>query len=227
MILDGLQIAKLAYQAGFRGEALNTAVAVALAESGGNTQAYNPEIAAGTPQGSGSRGLWQIYGSAHPQYNNDSAFDPRVNAQAAFQVYREAGNRFTPWSTFNAGMAIPKMNYAKAIGGLSSIGEILNTKKTSNQVTNTTQKKQPGQLAQSLSGSLQGASLGNGQTQQPDNIAESIVGAVTGGRSATDLFFYVTGVLLILIAVTFILIGFASSDTGKEIIKTGVKAAAL
>lgn len=99
------QIAQLAYNAGFRGSALRMAVAVALAESGGNTNAYNPEAAAGTAPNHGSRGLWQIYGTAHPQYDNSQAFDPQVNAQAAYQVYREAGNRFTPWSTYNNGSA--------------------------------------------------------------------------------------------------------------------------
>jgi hypothetical protein len=116
-ILTPQQIAQYAYNAGFRGAALNQAVAVAIAESGGNTGAYNPEAAAGTKAGSGSRGLWQIYGSAHPQFNNSSAFDPQINANAAFQVFREAGNRFSPWSTFNQGLAVPRTDYASSIKG--------------------------------------------------------------------------------------------------------------
>lgn len=109
-MLSDEQIAQLAYDAGFRGDALRWAVAIAKAESGGNPAAYNPEIAAGTAPGSGSRGLWQIYGTAHPQYNNSLAFDPVVNARAAFEVYRAAGNSFTPWSTFNNGMASQYVN---------------------------------------------------------------------------------------------------------------------
>jgi hypothetical protein len=101
--LSVAQIKQLAYNAGFRGDALNTAVAIALAESSGNPQAYNPELAAGTKTGSGSRGLWQIYGTAHPWANGSQAFDPVFNAQAAYKVYAEAGNRFTPWSTYNNG----------------------------------------------------------------------------------------------------------------------------
>jgi len=97
------QIRTLAQNAGFTGSALDIAVAVALAESGGNTNSYNPETAAGTAAGSGSRGLWQIYGSAHPEYNNDAVLDPAANAAAAYKVYQEAGNSFTPWSTFNNG----------------------------------------------------------------------------------------------------------------------------
>lgn len=112
-ILSDQQITELAYNAGFRGEALRWAVAIAKAESGGNPSAYNPEAAAGTAPNAGSRGLWQIYGTAHPQYNSSIAFDPAVNARAAFEVYREAGNRFTPWSTFNNGMASQYVNGLK------------------------------------------------------------------------------------------------------------------
>ncbi len=110
MNLSANQIAQYAYNAGFRGQALITAIAVALAESNGNTQAYNPENAAGTPNGSGSRGLWQIYGKAHPQYNNDSVYDPQVNANAAYAVSN--GGNFAPWSTFNGGQYKQYLNTA-------------------------------------------------------------------------------------------------------------------
>ena len=103
--LSPQQLAQLASEAGFRGDAVKWAVAIALAESGGNPSAYNPELGAGTAPNAGSRGLWQIYGTAHPEYNSSIAFDPRTNAQAAYKVFREAGGRFTPWSTFNNGMA--------------------------------------------------------------------------------------------------------------------------
>lgn len=110
------QIAQFAYNAGFRGAALNQAVAIALAESGGRNDAYNPEAAAGTAQGSGSRGLWQIYGTAHPEYNNSQAFDPQVNANAAYKVFMEAGRSFRPWSTYNAGVRA-STDYAAMIRG--------------------------------------------------------------------------------------------------------------
>lgn len=99
------QIEQYAYNAGFRGDALKLAVAVALAESAGNPSAYNPELAAGTKAGSGSRGLWQIYGSAHPQYNNNAVYDPQANANAAYSVYKSAGESFRPWSTYLNGAA--------------------------------------------------------------------------------------------------------------------------
>lgn len=94
------QLIALAQNAGFQGDDLITAVAVALAESGGDPSAYNPERAAGAAQGKGSFGLWQIYISAHPEFAGSNLFDPQTNAAAAFAVYSAAGNSFRPWSTF-------------------------------------------------------------------------------------------------------------------------------
>lgn len=99
------KIEQYAYNAGFRGAALAMATAVAEAESGGNPNAYNPETAAGTASGAGSRGLWQIYGAAHPAYNNSAVFDPQANANAAYAIYQAAGNTFNPWSTYKNGAA--------------------------------------------------------------------------------------------------------------------------
>lgn len=91
-----------AVNAGFSGEDLITAVAVALAESGGNADAYNPEILAGAPNGQGSFGLWQIYLGDHPEFSGQNLYDPQTNANAAFSIYRRAGNSFSPWATFNS-----------------------------------------------------------------------------------------------------------------------------
>lgn len=99
--LSATDIARLASDAGFVGEDLTTAVAVALAESDGNPTAYNPEKQAGTATGKGSFGLWQIYLTAHPEFLSWDLNDPVVNAKAAFRVYSNAGRSFSPWSTFN------------------------------------------------------------------------------------------------------------------------------
>lgn len=98
--LSAAQIAQYAKRAGFTGTALSTAIAVALAESSGNTVAYNPETAANTPEGMGSYGLWQIYLHAHPEFSDSDLFDPQENANAAYRVYQMAGYNFNPWSTF-------------------------------------------------------------------------------------------------------------------------------
>lgn len=105
------QIIGLAQNAGFSGDDLAVAVAIALAESnGGDPSAYNPEVAAGTPQGQGSFGLWQIYLKAHPEYANANLFDPATNAAAAFAIYSRAGNSFRPWSTFKNNAYLAHLN---------------------------------------------------------------------------------------------------------------------
>jgi hypothetical protein len=103
--MNAAQIAQVAANAGFAGNDLVTAVAIALAESNppGNPQSYNPEPAApgGTPQGQGSYGLWQIYLKAHPEDAGVNLFDPQTNANAAYALYRQHG--FAPWTTYTSG----------------------------------------------------------------------------------------------------------------------------
>lgn len=103
--LSAEQIARHAYEAGFRGQGLTTAVAVALAESGGRTTAHNA-----TPPDN-SYGLWQInmLGALGPdrrhQYHlksNDQLFDPDTNARVANSISGD-GHDFTPWSTYTNG----------------------------------------------------------------------------------------------------------------------------
>jgi hypothetical protein len=115
--LNASQLTILAQNAGFTGSDLATAVAVALAESGGNTQAYNPETAAGAAQGKGSYGLWQIYLTAHPQYTAAQLLDPQTNANAAYSVYVTAGYAFTPWSTYNSSAYLAFSTQANAATG--------------------------------------------------------------------------------------------------------------
>lgn len=109
MGLSAAQIAQYAAAAGFSGADLQVAVAVALAESSGNPQAYNPETAAGTPDGQGSYGLWQIYLNAHPEFAGVNLYDPQTNASAAFAVFAGAGG-FSPWSTYGNGAYLPYMS---------------------------------------------------------------------------------------------------------------------
>jgi len=96
------QIAQYAYQAGWTGYDALLAVAVAIAESGGDPQAYNPETAAGAPINKGSYGLWQIYLNAHPEFEGENLFDPQTNANAAFSIWQNSGG-WNPWSTYKSG----------------------------------------------------------------------------------------------------------------------------
>jgi Lysozyme like domain len=100
--LSPAQIMDYASAAGFSGADLATAVAIALAESGGNPNAYNPETAARAPAGKGSYGLWQIYLNLHPEFTGANLYDPQTNALAAYAVYAVARG-FSPWTTYTSG----------------------------------------------------------------------------------------------------------------------------
>jgi hypothetical protein len=92
--LTASQIAAYASDAGFSGDNLVTAVAVALAESSGNPNASGDN---GT-----SYGLWQIHYTVHPEVlsGDDPSvlFDPARNAAAAMTVFQEQG--WNAWSTY-------------------------------------------------------------------------------------------------------------------------------
>lgn len=108
--LSSADIAKVASSAGFEGDDLATAVAVALAESSGNPSAVGDlNITPG-----GSIGLWQVNLKAHPEYSADELTDPQTNANAAFAIYQAAGGTFRPWSTFNSGAYLAHLDSATA-----------------------------------------------------------------------------------------------------------------
>jgi len=84
----------IAERAGFPDPDL--AAAVAMAESGGKSDAVNS-----TPREL-SVGLWQINLKAHPKYDLKILKIARRNAQAAFEISK-GGTDWTPWSTFTSG----------------------------------------------------------------------------------------------------------------------------
>lgn len=120
---------------------LDVAIAICLAESGGDTQAKNA---------SGASGLWQIMIPLHQDlvnkastvvegWDKDSAANPgspfegnhlgvtpqqggatytvwdaRVNTYAAAEVYRAAGFKWTPWQTYTDGSYKKHLGHGKA-----------------------------------------------------------------------------------------------------------------
>jgi len=97
------QTAQYAYAAGFRGNDLVKAVAIAGRESGYRTDAHRTD--SDPSKLSGDRGLFQI------NYVNDAAliragiissradlFDPLKNTKAAYFLYGRSSNTFAPWT---------------------------------------------------------------------------------------------------------------------------------
>jgi hypothetical protein len=95
--LSGPEIAAIAHEAKFSGDALVTALAISKAESGWRTDAHCLNCAGVRED---SRGLWQINVLAHPQYDKERLLtDPLYNAQAAYAISGQ-GHNFRPWSTY-------------------------------------------------------------------------------------------------------------------------------
>lgn len=94
-------------EAGFTGSAADTMYGIVMAESGGNSTAYNGNASTGDS----SYGLAQInmLGSMGPERraqfglsSNDQLFDPLTNLRAAYAI-SNGGRDFTPWSTYKSG----------------------------------------------------------------------------------------------------------------------------
>lgn len=76
----------------------DTAQAICMAESGGDPNAHCFNCA-GVPEN--SVGLFQINLNAHPDLATQDVYDPTVNAQAAYDLWKSSG--WSPWSTYTNG----------------------------------------------------------------------------------------------------------------------------
>lgn len=102
-----MDLMALLKKAGFKGQGLKMAYAIAMAESGGNAGAHNPDASTGD----NSYGLFQInmLGAMGPerrrQYglsSNDDLFDALTNAKIAYKM-SNGGANWGPWSTYGSG----------------------------------------------------------------------------------------------------------------------------
>lgn len=117
-VISDAQIAGAAKGAGFSGNNLVIAVAVALAESGGNTRAHNPRGL------DNSYGLWQINmlgqmgverRKAFGIRSNEELWDPNVNARAAKKIHSWQG--WSGWTTYTSGRYRIYLNRARKAAG--------------------------------------------------------------------------------------------------------------
>ena len=120
----------LARGVGFPEATLDTAAAVAMAESRGNPSAslvvtavqaatWNQEHPTGPRHGpERSFGLWQVNTVAHPEYDESKLLTPDYAARAAF-VLSQGGLNWHPWSTFTAPATDPNSYLHWMPGGVS------------------------------------------------------------------------------------------------------------
>lgn len=129
--LGAVQIYAYARAAGFPdGDIAATMTAIALAESGGRTDAIG-DVALENATWGPSVGLWQIrslkaqYGSNMPR-DASRLTDPAFNAHAALSIWggaKKAGhNPYGPWSTYTNGAYRAFMDQANAAKGTTKGG---------------------------------------------------------------------------------------------------------
>lgn len=112
------QVAQIAAGAGFRGTALRNAVAVALAESGGDSAALNVNT---DRYRSRDRGLWQINDHWHPEVSDAMAFSPASAAAAAYRISAK-GTNWDQWSTWKNGTAATQFGRAQLAANVVPAG---------------------------------------------------------------------------------------------------------
>lgn len=121
-VISDAAIASAARAQGLNPTNTAIAVAIALAESGGNTRAHN----AVPPDN--SYGLWQInmLGSMGPERrkqfgltSNDQLYDPNVNAKAMSAI-SNGGTNWKPWTTYTRGTYRAYMARGMQAAGSSS-----------------------------------------------------------------------------------------------------------
>lgn len=105
----------LAYNAGFRGDDVPVAVAIAMAESGGVPDRLG-DVALMTDKWGPSVGLWQVRSLNAERgtggiRDQDILSDPVQNARSAFAIMKERGG-FEPWTMFNNGGYLQYMRAA-------------------------------------------------------------------------------------------------------------------
>lgn len=88
-LLTVAQLISYAQNAGFRGENLAIIVAIAQAESGGDTSRRNS---------GGDRGVLQINSKIHSEISDACAFDPACSFSAAYKI-SNGGSDFKQWCT--------------------------------------------------------------------------------------------------------------------------------
>lgn len=106
-------IAGAASSAGFTGSDLVTAVAIALAESSGETNVIGPLPSGKNTDGTSDYGLFQINSSHKTLLAQGNWKDPIANAKMAYSLYVARGRTFKDWTTYTTGSYLLHMPAAQ------------------------------------------------------------------------------------------------------------------
>lgn len=151
---------------------LDVAIAVCLAESGGNTGAKNSS--------SSASGLWQIMVSVHRDKIADeikrweaesgksglTIFDPYVNTGVASRVFQAAGG-WSPWEAYNTGAY--KRHLGKGKAAYEALNSPANLERMLNRLNN--EREYGIALGQAAAGAVPfGALLNNDMITSPDAL---------------------------------------------------------
>lgn len=145
------QIAKLAAIAGFTGDALRTAVAVALAESGGRPCAIGDEHLMDKTWGP-SVGLWQVRtlkkesGLGTVRDINVLKDNPSAQAGAAYAI-SSGGRNWQPWTTYKTGAYRSFGDRAEQSARRVEQGQVSQVDRITNAVTDAVVPDELGDLA--------------------------------------------------------------------------------
>jgi hypothetical protein len=115
------EMANVAIKAGFSRENLATAVAIAMAESGGDPRQVSQNH---DRMHTHDRGLWQINSFWHQEVPDATAFDPEGNAAAAYRI-SGGGSDWRQWTTYRTGAYkryLPQVLAALGTGGAGGGG---------------------------------------------------------------------------------------------------------
>lgn len=152
-VLDFHQAVKAARMAGFSGEGLSTALAIARAESHLRplAQLQNPPTK-GCANGSIDRGLWQINDCYHAEVSDACAYDPMCAAHEAFRI----SHKGTQWKWWSSWWAKPRAKIGPGSGPFTKHLVIVQTALAESRAW--VESPSPSGLAQ-LAGTLTGAEL--------------------------------------------------------------------
>jgi hypothetical protein len=118
--LDAPALRELVASVGLTGEPARIAVAIAVAESGGRTDAIG--------DGGASIGLWQIHMPSHPRFTKAELLTPAGNVRAMMAISK-GGTHWQPWSVYRNGRYKQYLNDAGSLSGpvIGAVGEVVDT----------------------------------------------------------------------------------------------------